>query len=172
MTLPWRIRGCFPEEAPERWQRRVWKAGVPGGRESVCQGIGMLGELCGQMLFLYLLMSLLCRCQSPQPWPACSSGNSLCFLCLDPFPSSWLAPLTIIGRWIKLHLFRDARPDYPSEEDSSCYSYHPSCCVLQLTCHNADCLIVFLLRGVQTVISTRAFHIYWYVHSALPNACP
>ena len=120
-------------------------------------------------------MSLLCRCQSPQPWPACSSGNRLCtgsFLCLDPSPSSWLAPLTIIGRWVKLRLFRDARPDYPSEVDSSCYSYHPLCCLLQLTCHNADCLFTFLLRGPQTVISTRAFHIFWYVHSALPNAWP
>ena len=120
-------------------------------------------------------MSLLCHCPLPQPRPACSSGNSLCtgsFLRLDTFPSSWLAPLTIIGWWIKLHLFRDAHPDYPSEVDSSCYSYHPSCCLLQLTCNNADCLFTLLLRGPQTVISIRAFHVYWCVHSALHNAWP
>lgn len=34
-------------------------------RNSRLKGKGVLGELCGEMLFVYLLMSLLCRCPSP-----------------------------------------------------------------------------------------------------------
>lgn len=66
--------------------------------ESVCQGIGVLGELCEVRCYLlYLLMSLLCCCPSPpavaslQLWET-TSVQALSYAWILPSPALLASP--------------------------------------------------------------------------------
>lgn len=93
-----------------------------------------------------------------------------------PPSSSWLAPSALIGHWIKLHLFWDACPDYPSVVDLSCYSCYLSCCLLQHTCHHTNCFVYFVVKRSPDCGLHKGrdpdFHVHLCVHSALCNTWP
>lgn len=123
----------------------------------MCKTKGVVGESHGERPFLYVQCTSSLSAHRPTcVWLVAPGTPS--FLCPEYRPSSsWLLPSTPsgVGHQIKLHLFQDACPDYPSEIDFVLLAPTPTSPVARFSTVVTMLIALFtlLLVGLQTVIS-------------------